>query len=237
MSVDPHHLLSKAPLFAGVDEAVLAEITAGARSRDFKRRTGRIDADELCRRLHFVVSGEVHLLQSTPDGQECLIQRFTAGDFFCLTTLLSGRCCNAYAVCASASRLLLWTQEQFRQLLNQDVNLYHNLLEQMAGQIIQERNLRTLNRCTHMDSKLLAFLLHQVNSAHCCLQQKTVVIDLRPINLTAQELGIARETLSRSLQRLAQIDGISYERGQVHLADPRLLEQLLADTDCNCHQE
>ncbi|MBD1401205.1 helix-turn-helix domain-containing protein [Pelovirga terrestris] len=56
-------------------------------------------------------------------------------------------------------------------------------------------------------------------------------IVLRPIGLTAQALGMARETLSRSLQRLVWMDGISYQRGQVHITDPGWLEQLKQDPE------
>jgi CRP-like cAMP-binding protein len=226
--------LRRAPLLEGLDDGFCAQIAEAARSRDYKNRLGRIDTDELSVRLHFVMSGEMHLLRLSPDGQECLIQRYLPGDFFCLSSLLSGRCCNSFVVSATSSQVLFWSQEWFRNLLQSDARFYSNLLKQMAQQIEQERSLRTLSRCAGTDSKLVAYLLHKLDHAHCCIQHKTLVVDLRPIGLTAQELGVARETLSRSLQRLVRVDGVSYQRGQVHIADPGILEQLLEESDC-CH--
>ncbi len=228
--------LRRAPLLEGLDDDFCGQIGDGARSRDYKKRLGRIDTEELSTRLHFVMNGEMHLLRTSPDGQECLIERYLPGDFFCLSSLLSGRCCNSFVISAASSQVLFWSQEWFRRLLQSDARFYGNLLKQMAQQVEQERHLRTLQRCAHMDSKLLAYLLHKVDSAHCCLRQKTLVIDLRPVSLTAQELGIARETLSRSLQRLGQVAGISYRRGQVHLDDVQVLEQLLEKAECGCHR-
>jgi CRP-like cAMP-binding protein len=234
MKTNIKHLacLRRAPLLEGLGDVFCQQIGDAARSRDYKKRLGRIDTDELSTRLHFVMSGEMHLLRISPDGQECLIQRYVTGDFFCLSSLLSGRCCNSFVVSVVSSHILFWSQEWFRRLLQSDARFYGNLLKQMAQQVEQERSLRTLSRCAGSDSKLVAYLLHKLDNAHCCIQHKSLVVDLRPIGLTAQELGMARETLSRSLQRLVQMDGISYQRGQVHISDPALLEQLLEESTC-----
>jgi CRP-like cAMP-binding protein len=236
MKTSPRHLacLRRALLLEGLDDDFCAQIATGARSREYKKRLGRIDTAELSQRLHFVMSGEMHLMRISPDGQECLIQRYVSGDFFCLSSLLSGHRCNSYVVSAASSQVLFWSQEWFRDLLQSDARFYGNLLKQMARQVEQERSLRTLSRCAGTDSKLTAYLLHKLDSAHCCIQHKTLVVDLRPIGLTAQELGVARETLSRSLQRLVQVKGIRYQQGQVYIADPGLLEQLLEESAC-CH--
>ena len=226
--------LRRAPLLEGLGDDFCQQIGDAARSRDYKKRLGQIDTEELSVRLHFVMSGEMHMMRVSPDGQECLIQRFVPGDFFCLSSLLSGHCCNSFVVSAVGSQVLFWSQEWFRHLLQSDSRFYGNLLKQMAQQIEQERSLRTLSRCAGTDSKLVAYLLHKLDHAHCSIQHKTLVVDLRPIGLTAQELGVARETLSRSLQRLVRVDGISYQRGQVHIANSRLLELLLEESAC-CH--
>lgn len=238
MKTSVRHLacLRRAPLLEGLDDDFCTQIATGARSREYKKRLGRIDTDELSQRLHFVMSGEMHLMRMSPDGQECLIQRYVTGDFFCLSSLLSGRCCNSFAVSAASAQILFWSQEWLRRLLQSDARFYGNLVKQMAWQVEQERSLRTLSRCVGTDSKLVAYLLHKLDSAHCSILHKTLVVDLRPIGLTAQELGVARETLSRSLQRLVRVDGISYQRGQVHIADPVLLAQLLEESAC-CHHD
>ncbi len=227
--------LRRAPLLEGLGDVFCQQIGDAARSRDYKKRLGRIDNEELSTRLHFVMNGEMHLLRISPDGQECLIERYLPGDFFCLSSLLSGRRCNSFVVSATSSQVLFWSQEWFRRLLQGDARFYGNLLKQMARQVEQERSLRTLARCAGSDSKLVAYLLHKLDNAHCCMQHKSLVVDLRPIGLTAQELGMARETLSRSLQRLVRVDGISYQRGQVHIADPGLLEQMLEESACCRH--
>lgn len=238
MKTDAKHLacLRRAPLLEGLDDSACAQIGDAARSRDYKKRLGRIDTEELSTRLHFVMSGEMHLLRISPDGQECLIERYLPGDFFCLSSLLSGRCCNSFVVSATSAQILFWSQEWFRRLLQSDARFYGNLVKQMACQVEQERSLRTLSRCSGTDSKLVAYLLHKLDHAHCCISHKTLVIDLRPIGLTAQELGVARETLSRSLQRLVRVNGISYQRGRVHINDTSILEQLLEESAC-CHQD
>lgn len=235
MDLKTNRLLRESPLLDGLDEDLLNQITTSGRVREYRGRLGRIDADELCQRLHFVVSGEMHMISMTPDGQECLIQRFAPGEFFCLTSVFTGICCNSQIVSAGTSRILSWPQEQFRQLLLHNPDFYRNLLKQMAKQVEQERNLRTLSRCSRADLKLVAYLLYKLNFGRCKAHQKELTVDLRPISLTAQELGIARETLSRCLQKLVCKEGISYQKGQVTVTDIKLLEQVLAEEECGCH--
>ncbi len=232
MNRRPISCLRRAPLLEGLGDDFCQQIGGAARSRDYKKRLGRIDTEELSARLHFVMNGEMHLLRIAPDGQECLIERYLPGDFFCLSSLLSGRRCNSFVISATNSQVLFWSQEWFRRLLQSDARFYGNLLKQMARQVEQERSLRTLSRCSGSDSKLIAYLLHKLDNARCCMQHKSLMVDMRPIGLTAQELGMARETLSRSLQRLVRMEGISYQRGQVHIADPGLLAQLLEESAC-----
>jgi DNA-binding Lrp family transcriptional regulator len=61
-------------------------------------------------------------------------------------------------------------------------------------------------------------------------------IDVRPLSLTAQELGIARETLSRSLKRLVERHAIHYEGGQIQVINMEALEAVLEETECACQR-
>ena len=227
-------MLGQAPLMKDLAPQLVGEIAAAGRSRVLKGRFGRIDREELSRRLFFVLSGEMRMLRTAPDGQECLIQRFLPGEFFCLSSILSGHPCHSVMVSAGTSELLHWNHEFFRSHMQGDQHFYGNLLHQMAYQIEQEREMRTLSRCCKADIKVAAYLLHKARSGIGGTPYKNAVIDLKPISLTAQELGIARETLSRCLQRLVRQNGITYQRGQVRISDLASLEAVIEDADCNC---
>ena len=209
-------------------------IAVAARIRTLKRRFGRIDQEELSRRLFFVLSGEMHMLRIAPDGQECLLQRFLPGEFFCLSSLLSGCPCQSQMTSAGTTTLLHWTHDLFRELMQDNPHFHSNILQQMACQIEQEREMRTLSHCCRADIKVAAYLLHKARTRNCAKNCCCSVIDLKPISLTARELGIARETLSRCLQRLVRQNSITYQRGLVQIADTSSLEAMIESSDCDC---
>lgn len=225
--------LQHAPLLSGVSAEMIGEIAGKARLKTLKGRYGRLPAEELSRRLFFVIAGEMRMYQLTPDGQEHLVQRFRDSEFFCMAALVSGHSCHSYAVNVGRTDLLYWEHRDFRALMEAHPGFHGNVLAQMGRQIEQERELRMLARCCRADVKVAAYLLHRARTARV-EQGSAPPIDLRPISLTAQELGMARETLSRSLQRLVGLQGISYRRGLIEIIDQGALEELLDEGECRC---
>ena len=226
--------LSSSGLMAGVSDPTLHLLADSGRLRLLKGRFGRIDRKELSERLFLIVSGEMRMVQSAPDGQECIIGKAAPGDFFCLSAFVSGHACSGEMVSAGTTELCFWPNEKIRSLLKEEEAFHKNLLQQMACQVEQEREMRTLSRCCKAETKVAAYLLHKIKNAMNCQRCGAVHVDVRPVGMTAQELGIARETFTRSLQRLMSREGISYHRGVVKIADIGFLEDVLAEDDCEC---
>ncbi len=228
-------MLRQSPLLKDLEEDLIARIAQSGRQLIMKGRYSRIDQTDLSRRLYFIVSGEMRMLRMAPDGQEHLLQRFKTGEFFCLSALSSGHGCNNMMVSAGRVDLICWGHDTFRSFLQNHQGFHHNVLSQMAWQIEQEREMRALSRCCKADVRVAAYLLHKIKHG-CCLCECLRSLDVRPLSLTAQELGIARETLSRSLQRLVKKNAISYEQGQVRVADVLALEAVIEESDCDCQR-
>lgn len=228
--------LSCAPLMEGIENEVIEKIAQNGRPRTLKGRHGRVCQEELSARLFFVLTGEMRMFRLAPDGQELLVQRFGAGEFFCLAAAVSGHPCRSFLVNFGLTELLVWNREVFSQQMQECPRLYHNVLHQMAFQVEKERDMRTLCRCCRADIKVAAYLLHRMKT-HPNPSRQTDLIDLRSISLAAQELGMARETLSRCLRRLVRRRGIMYRRGMVQVTDVTCLESVLEALDCSCGDE
>lgn len=226
-------MLRDSPLLDGVGADLVRQVAGAGRIRTLKSQFGRIGPEEMSKRLFFVLSGEMRMLRVAPDGQEHLMQRFGAGEFFCLAAVVSSRSCNSQMVNAGTTELIYWSHDVFHQFMDDNSNFYGNILNQMAFQVEQEREMRTLSRCCKADVKVAAYLLHKIKRGHC-LRKYVCSVDLRPISLTAQELGIARETLSRCLQRLVKREGITYRRGTVQVDSIACLEAVLEEAECSC---
>ncbi len=233
MSVKGLDLLKSSPLLDGIGDDLVQRLVGVGRHRNLKGQFGRIDHEELSRRLFFVVSGEMRMLRTAPDGQEHLLQRFKIGEFFCLAAAVSSFACNSQMVNSGATELIYWNHDIFRQFMADSKNFHVNILCQMASQVEQEREMRTISSCCKADVKVAAYLLHKIKYGHC-LSKFSCSVDIKPISLAAQELGIARETLSRSLQRLIKREGITYQRGIVQVTDIACLEAILEESECSC---
>lgn len=226
-------LLQQSSLMDGLDAKLVGEIAEVGRHTVLKGRHGRIDPTDLSRRLYFVAEGEMRMLRMSPDGQEHLLQRLKKGEYFCLTSIASGRSCNSFMVSAGRVELIYWGHETFRSFLYQNSLFHQNVLSQMACQIEEERDMRALSRCCKADVRVAAYLSHKARQG-CCQHRCLRTVDVRPLSLTAQELGIARETLSRSLKRLVESRAINYERGQIRVIDMGALETVLEESECSC---
>ncbi len=226
--------LCRSPLMQGVSETLLRDVADTGRLRLLKGRFGRIAQDELEERLFLIISGEMRMVHTAPDGQECIMGKVGAGDFFCLSAFITGHSCSGEMVSSGTTEICFWPKEKVRTLLSGEVAFQQNLLQHMACEVEQEREMRTLSRCCKADTKVAAYLLHKIKNSLNCSGCGAVHIDVRPVGMTAQELGIARETFTRSLQRLINREGISYQRGIVKVADITLLESVLEEDDCAC---
>ena len=227
--------LSRAPLMEGIEAETVETIAKNGRLRSLKGRFGRVSQEELSSRVFLVLAGEMRMFRLAPDGQEQLVQRFGAGEFFCLAAAVSGRPCHSFLVNFGLTELLVWNREVFFQQMLECPRLHHNILHQMAFQVEKERDMRTLSRCCRAGIKVVAYLLYQMKTHPGASRQAN--FDLRPISLTAQELGMARETLSRCLQQLVEQRAILYRRGMVQITDVACLESALEDFDCKCGEE
>lgn len=226
-------LMRQSPLLNGLDDKLIDEIAESGRHTVLKGRHDRIDSVDLSRRLYFIAEGEMRMLRLSPDGQEHLLQRMKKGEYFCLTSIASGHSCNSFMVNAGRVDLIYWGHETFRSFMYQNPVFHQNVLSQMACQIEEERDMSALLRCCKADVRVAAYLFHKARHG-CCKHHCLRTIDVRPLSLTAQELGIARETLSRSLKRLVGRSAINYEGGQIQVTNMEALEAVLEESECDC---
>ncbi len=218
--------LGRASLMEGVDKQIIENLVAEARFRSMSGIMSgllRVQKDELSQYLFFVLVGEMHMFRFTPEGQEQLVQRFRAGEFFCLSALVSGCPCKSFLRNFGATELLVWNREGFLQQMSNCPRMYRNILHQMALQVENERELRSMSRCLRAEVRVAAYLRYQTRS----LDNKA--IDLRPVAMAAQEMGICRETLSRVLKYLQDRGNIIHRRGVVQITDKTWLESVLKD--------
>jgi CRP-like cAMP-binding protein len=227
------HLLTQSNLLRDIAPEQTAQLLKFARIAKLKARSSRIDSCELRQNIYFVTSGEMRVMKPTPDGQECLLRRVDPGEFFCLSSLFSGQSCTNHCVATIRTETLCWRRKQFEQFMHEAPHIYRNLSNLMADEVEQERQMRSLTHCCRADVKVAAYLLHRAQKFNAL----PVTINLRPTGVTAQEIGIARETLSRTIRRMEDLGLITYRQGKIRLTELQTLENFLENAEdlCDCN--
>ena len=223
--------LIQLPLFKGISPKTLQCVIETARRRYFPRKGVIFGPEELSQHLFILLEGQIKVLRPSVGGDESLQQRLGEGDVFCLVSMVSGEHLCSYAEGLEASRLLSWPHELILELMDQDRQLCANVLLLLARQLEEERIKHCLTQCSNVASRIASFLLYRSKSESWFSQSPAKdQVDLRPISLSAQELGIARETMSRTFSTLERQGVISCCRGLIKICDHERL-RLIADGD------
>ena len=217
------------PLLQGLSDQTTTTLLANGRRSSLTRKGSILSGDDLSQRLYVLLDGRMKMLRPSTGGEESLQQRLMPGDIFCPAAMVSGEGCGSYAESLGPCQLLSWPHRQFHRLMEQDERLRTNLLMLLARHVEEERNKRCLSQCVNVRARVAAFLLARINQN----DNTPPEIDLRPMSLTAQELGMARGTMSRAFSTFER-DGILYRhRGLIQVRDYSRL-QMIADGSNGC---
>ena len=211
-------------LLQRVKPETLQAVLETAKQRSLSRRGAILSTDELSERLYVLLDGQMKMLRPSVGGDESLQQRLGPGDVFCLVSMVSGVHCGSYGESLGPCTLICWPHRVFIRLMETDRQLHVNVLNYLAHQVEMERHKRCLSQCSNVQARVAGYLLYLYESDHC--GDKTV--DLRPISLSAQELGMARETMSRTFTSFERLGLVHCCRGLITIEDQERL-QLIAD--------
>ncbi|MBW2187012.1 MAG: Crp/Fnr family transcriptional regulator [Deltaproteobacteria bacterium] len=226
--------ITELPLLMNLKKSTVDALVERGRRSTFDRKGLLLSSEDLSSRLFLILEGKMKVLRPTSGGEESLQQRLISGDIFCPAALILRKGCCSYAESLTQVQLLSWPHRQFRQLMDEDDQLHRNLIELLAHQIEEERTKRCLSQCINVRAKVATFLISSINQNKTSELSTPLKIDLRPISLTAQELGIARETMSRTLSKLEQLEIITCQRGLIDVHDSLQLQLIADGLDCNC---
>ncbi len=224
-------------LLQNLKSSTISALIERGRRSSLERKGMILSREDLSSRLYLLLEGKMKMMRPTISGEESLQQRLTSGDIFCSAALASGRGCCSYAESLSQVHLLSWPHRQFRQLMKEDDHLHSNLIQLLATQIEEERSKRCLSQCANVRAKVATHLISLINKNNRLASSAALTVDLRPISLTAQELGMVRETMSRTLSKFEQAGTITCQRGLIDIRDTRQLQLIANGIDCGCCQQ
>jgi CRP/FNR family transcriptional regulator len=161
-----------------------------------------------------VKSGAVRVEQTNSAGRTVVLYRVEAGDSCVLTTtcLLSGKPYSGYGYAEGPVTAVAISAERFRDLLSKDARFQELVFRGFAARVGELTNVIDDLLEHRTDLRLARWLASRGASEVRMTQQEL-----------AQELGTAREVVSRTLKSFETRGWISIGRGTVRVVDPASL--------------
>lgn len=222
--------LAQLPLLKDVSPATLQSVLETAKRRYLPRKGIMISSEDLSKRLYLLLEGQIKVMRPSVGGDESLQQRLGEGDVFCLVSMVSGTHCGGYGESMGACTLLSWPHRVFVELMEKDRTLHVNVLNLLAQQVEIERHKRCLSQCSNVGARVAGYLLYLDETG----RNRGDSVDVRPITLSAQELGMARETMSRTFSAFERLGIIKCCRGLVRIHDYERLQMIADGMECAC---
>ena len=209
--------LASIPLFGALEPDDLAELAAVA--HPVTLTDGQVIALESKERVpvFFVAEGTVKVFKTRPDGRQQTLARLGPGEaFYLVPTFCDDRSAPASTVAAGPTRILRVSQDDLRRVVRHNPRVAFALIGELAGR------LRHLAHLTHdlglrgARGRLARFLVAEARSgaAPRRLTQREI----------ASDMGIARETVSRTLRAFVRDGLVRMDRRRIEILDFAALE-------------
>ncbi len=216
------HIISAIPLFHGLPEDQLKDLTRIAVDKRFKK--GQIifsegdDADG----FYVVVEGLVKIFKLSVEGKEQILHIFESGEPFGEVPVFTGSYFPAHAEAIAESRLFFFPRDAFTGLIEQNSSLALNMLAVLSKRLRQFTVKVEQLSLKEVPGRLADYLLNLSDE-----KGGDVSVDLKiSKQQLASLLGTIPETLSRIFSKMTQQGLIQVDGPRIKILDRQGLEEL-----------
>jgi CRP/FNR family transcriptional regulator, cyclic AMP receptor protein len=210
-------LLRQISLFAGVSEPVLADLERASFRKKVEKGAPLFFRGDPADDFYLLLSGEIALVLTNPDGRELIINVMHSGDFFGELGLLIGQPRSADAVARRTADLVSIPRQAFLAALEREPSMARRLLEATASR---------LSRTSEFQNSL-AFLDAQTRLARVLLDLESQNEDRGYITISQEELaqrsGLIRQTVAKTLGKWRRNGWLLTGRGHIMLLNRNAL--------------
>lgn len=213
--------LKRIPFFTAMTTVELKKVWKIAEVIELPEQTIIFSENEECRGFYFLISGSVKIFKLAPTGKEHVLHICKDGGMFAEAAMFSGKTYPAFAKTIVRSSLLFFTKNGFLKLIRSDPDVSMKMLGALSTKLrkltadIEGISLK------ETPARLSQYLLNIVRQS----DSDIVTLTVKKTDL-ALSLGIASETLSRTLKKLKDNHVIAIDGRQVHILDIDLLYEI-----------
>ncbi len=218
--MDDRSAIKKCPLFAGVTDQDLDQLTSVCRRREYNKGEVLFSEKEPADGFYVVVEGNVKVYKLSSEGKERILHIVHPGESFAEAAMFADGCYPAFAEPVRKATVLFFPKQPFIDLLQTHTRIPINMiaglsrfLRQFAGQI---------EDLTFKDvpARLARYLVELAEDGRDVVELPIFKTQL------ASRLGTVSETLSRTLRKLSEDELIKVQGKTITILDHDRLEDL-----------
>jgi len=208
-------LLRQYPMLCELPAAELEALLATASVMHVPAGTVMFDENQSCQGFPLLLSGSIRVIKSTPNGRELQLYRVISGESCILTSscLLGHTRYQARGIAEQALEIVLLPANAFHTLLGNCEAFRNYVFHLFSDRITDLMQLVSAVAFQKLDQRLAKLIINKPN----------------PIRTThqalADELGSAREIVSRLLKGFAEQGWVKLGREQIEITDAASLKK------------
>lgn len=221
MAANNRHWSDSFPVLDKVTDPAWREVARAAQLIEVQAGTPLFRENEACEHYLLILGGSVRVQRLAANGQVITLYHLGAGQACELTTscLLGGRCYPAEGIAETRVHAVLIPKNRFREALAQSPQFSEFVFSSIDRGMNELITLVEQVAFGHMDQRLAQCLLQ---IAHHRDRIEVTHNDL------AEELGTAREVVSRLLKEFERHGWVRLHRGWMEICDRETLQALAA---------
>ncbi|MEI6153139.1 MAG: Crp/Fnr family transcriptional regulator [Deltaproteobacteria bacterium] len=214
--------IGKAPLFNGLPEKQLEELSHIAVNSLFKRGETIFSEGDDASGFYVLRSGRVKIFKLSFEGKEQILHIIAPGEPFGEVPVFAGETFPAHAQALEESRTIFFSKKAFMELIKKDPSIALNMLAILSRRLKQFARLVENLSLKEVPQRLASYFLF-VSSRE---NKDAVELDIAKGQL-ASILGTIPETLSRILSKMVNQDLIRVQGRTIKLIDKKGLEEVV----------
>ncbi len=217
-------LLEIFPVFRSLPAGVTDGLLAGANPLEVPAGTVMFESSSPCQAFPMLLKGAIRVAKTTENGRELLLYRVTPGESCILTSscLLGNATYPARGVAESDLSGIVLSKAMFRKLVEESPVFRDYVFDMFASRLSDLMVLVEEVAFRRLDQRLAGILL----------AKGTPMLNVTHQGL-ADELGSAREIISRLLKSFEEQGWVELGRQQIRVADSVALAALARPGVCN----
>ncbi len=217
--------IGRLALFAGVPAEKLRMLAKQARYRSYRAGEMFIGETDAVHAFHVVVSGQIKLYKSSPEGKEQTLYLLRPGDPFGMCTAFALDTFPANAMALEDSGIVLIPGQAMEVIAMQEPRLLVNIIQILSDRLKESMTLVESLSLKEIPERLASFLLHDLTRLGAGEEMNRLELTITQREL-AKILGATPEALSRAVRKMSNAGLLVMDGRSIRILDRRALEEL-----------